>query len=68
MALTVTEAMAVNRLLQWVLEPTGAGEPLADSAGARTAAALLADSAHKRLVAGLDAAAVAARWPAEVPF
>jgi hypothetical protein len=62
-ALTGTEAHAVNRLLDWVLGlPNALGEPVASDQAA-AAAALLADHAYKTLSAGLTGDGVMSHWP-----
>jgi hypothetical protein len=64
MALTIGEAQAVNDLLRFALD----GAPAADVDDVtydrlRSAGILLADHAHKPLMAGLTGADVAASWP-----
>lgn len=62
MALTVTEANAVNVLLKWLFaQPDNVGE-YKTGEQARDAAALLADHADKTLMAGLDGDAVRKLW------
>lgn len=57
MALTVTEAMAVNTLLDYLIGTHKDGRT-----DARLAAELLADHANKTLSAGLTGAAVQQAW------
>jgi hypothetical protein len=64
MALTVTESIAVNKLLRWLLpaDPdSGISRPTSEEAEA--AAALLADRANDRLMAGLNGNRVRDAWP-----
>lgn len=63
MALTVTEASAVNTLLNWLLRPGRLGIMRPTSLEAEDAAALLAEHANKTLLAGIMAADVRAAWP-----
>lgn len=66
MALTMTEAHAVNTLLQWLI---GERPDRLDMTSAPTsedacdAAALLADHAHKTLMAGWTRQGVENLWP-----
>lgn len=61
MALTVTEASAVNTLIDYLLGNRNAlGGP--DRLDAREAAQLLADHAHKTLSAGVNAVDVQQAW------
>lgn len=62
--MTVTEAHAVNELLDWITagRSTSTGERISDDA-AREAISTLAASAHKALMAGADRSAVGERWP-----
>jgi hypothetical protein len=62
MSMTIGESNAVNTLLRWLFdlkEPFGHRVKEMD---AKVAAVLLADSANRRLMAGLDGADVAHRW------
>lgn len=68
MALTVGEANAVNTLLEFFLSPPDEQPPgyeVPSSDQARAAAALLADSANRRLMTGVSRDKVLARWPVE---
>ena len=66
MALTVTEASAVNDLLRWLglhADSRFLHDSPEDIEGrARAAASLLADHAHQRLMAGVQGADVEERW------
>jgi hypothetical protein len=53
MALTVTEAIAVNTLLNWLLQRRPLGADVPDARDATEAARLLAAHADKRLHAGI---------------
>lgn len=71
MALTTNaEAEAVNRLLEFFLlpplDPEPGRKPTTDDQ-ARAAATLLAQSANRKLMAGIRPEQVAERWPG-VPF
>ena len=62
MALTIGEASAVNTLIRWVLnERDAVGDPI-DPSDAGNAACILARSAHKTLMAGLDEDTVKFHW------
>jgi hypothetical protein len=58
MALTVTEAKAVNELLGWVL-----GRPKVSRGQAQLAAEILANRAHRTLRTGLNAQQIRRMWP-----
>ena len=61
---TVTEAIALSQLLQWVmLDATPSGLPIPTSLEARDAAALLAEKARKTGACLYNAEQVKARWP-----
>jgi hypothetical protein len=65
MSLTITEANAVNRLLDFVLQLKGVNGHVPTSEEARNAAEVLARGAKRSLSAGLDAADVEKYWPIE---
>ena len=56
--LTVTQATAVNRLVEFLAR----GNDLPDAEKARDALALLADAANQKLMAGATGATVRANW------
>ena len=62
MALTITEAHAVNQLLDYLLRQRGPGGNFITRHDAQKAAELLAGHAHKTLMTGLRPADVAAAW------
>jgi hypothetical protein len=65
--MTVTEASAVNTLLNYLLDQSTAAGDLVDPAQARDAVQTLASSAHSRLHAGLDATTAAIAWDNATP-
>jgi hypothetical protein len=62
--MTITEAHAVNDVLDWITSGRSAmnGGPISDDE-AREALSTLAASAHRQLMAGADRADVTQRWP-----
>jgi hypothetical protein len=60
---SITEANAINVLLRYVLNMRDSGRDVPTHEQALDAAALLADKAHKPLMAGLDSNRVRAAWP-----
>lgn len=65
MALTVSEAIDVNTLLDWILGIRRPGSIMTDdelAAEAQAAAGRLADKANKTLMAGLDMRRVNEAW------
>jgi hypothetical protein len=70
-ALTVEEAKAVDAVLEFFLAPPDEPRPGHESPSsdrARAAAALLAEHANRRLMAGITRDDVQARWPVEPVF
>jgi hypothetical protein len=68
MALTVTEAHAVNQLLAWFLAlDTGRVDWPPSNGEAREAAELLVEHAHRTLGAGLTCDRVRDAWPLARP-
>jgi hypothetical protein len=66
MALTITEAHAVNRLIDSIIGRTSSGVPNdVTVTEARDHAAFLADHANKALMAGWNGVRVRAAWPVE---
>ena len=62
MALNVTEAAAVNKLLDWIGVDRWQRREVSDE-DAREAAALLAEKANARLMAGVSREDVERGWP-----
>ena len=62
MAMTVTEAHAFNRLMDWLFKSKDLqGKPISN-AEAKEAAKTLAASSHKRLMAGISPDQLDGRW------
>lgn len=62
MPLNVGEANAANQLIAWILDGRREFGDVVTDDDARDAAALLADSANKRLMAGTNGDRVRALW------